>query len=390
VNIRDKAAERVQRVLPSATVSIFDQARALVRQGVDLISLAAGDPDFDTPPHVIEAAEKAIREGETHYVPSIGLQELREAIADKLASDNNLAFDPGNEIIVTPGAKLGLFAAVMSTVDPGDEVLILDPAWGSYASCVQLAGGTPVHVPLSQEDNFMVSRPKLQAQLTSRSKLLMINAPNNPTGRVFRQDELEAMAKFVLENDLVVLSDEIYEKILYEDYQHTSIGSLPDMLERTIIVNGFSKAYAMSGWRLGYVAAKAPLAQHVLKVQQHSVTCAGAFIQQAGVAALRGPQDFIAAMVAEYGRRRDVIVEGLNRLPGVSCAKPEGAFYAFPDISQTGLSGMEFADKMLQEARVALTPGVAFGESGVEHVRLSYTSPVEMLEQAITRMEEVL
>ena len=389
-NMRDKASNRVIGIRPSATVMVSDRARAMAQQGLDVINLGSGDPDFDTPSHIVGAAQEAIRKGHTHYVSSLGLKGLRVAIADKLKEENNLEFDPDTEIIVTPGAKLGLFAAVMATVNDGDEVLIFDPFWVSYEPCVQLAGGVSIRVPLSKEDNFRITGAKLREKLTSRSKMLIVNSPNNPTGRVLSREELEIIAEVALENDLLILSDEIYEKIVFDDHEHISIGSLPKMLDRTIVINGFSKAYAMTGWRLGYVAAKEPLAKEMLKVQQHSVTCAGSFIQYAGIAALTGPQDMVFQMVVEYRRRRDIITDGLNSLPGVSCHKPEGAFYVFPDASQTGMSSMQFAEVLLSKAKVAVTPGEAFGDSGEGHIRLSFANSTKLIEKALERMREVL
>ena len=390
MNLRNKISKRVAGIQPSATVAVSDKARAMAAQGLGVINLGGGDPDFGTPSHIVNAALDAIRRGYTHYVSSAGIKGIRRAIADKLREENGLEFDPDAEIMVTPGAKLALFAAIMATVEEGDEVLILDPAWVSYVPCVQLAGGVAVHVSLSVEDNFHVTEAKLREKVTPRSKLLIVNSPNNPTGRVLTREELEAIAKVALENDLLVLSDEIYEKILYDGHQHISIGSLPDMLDRTIVINGFSKAYAMTGWRLGYVAAKGLLAKEILKVQQHSATCASSFIQYAGIAALTGPQDAVSQMVEEYRKRRDLITAGLNSLPGISCHQPEGAFYAFPNISATGMSSIEFADMLLSKARVAVTPGIAFGDSGEGHVRLSFANSMPLIQEAIERMREVL
>jgi aspartate aminotransferase len=390
MNLKHKASKRVVGVQPSATVEVLDKARAMAAQGLDVIGLGGGDPDFDTPSHIVDAVLEAIRQGHTHYVASSGLRGLRAAIADKLREENGLEFDPDGEIIITPGAKQALFATIMATVDEGDEVLILDPAWVSYVPCVKLASGVAVHVPLSAEDGFRVTDAKLRQKLTPRAKLLIVNSPGNPTGRVFTREELETIARVALENDLLVLSDEIYEKILYDGHEHMSIGSLPDMLDRTLVINGFSKSYAMTGWRLGYVAARGALAKEILKVQQHSVTCASSFTQYAGIVALTGPQDAVSQMVEEYGWRRHVITEGLNSLPGISCHQPEGAFYAFPDVSATGMSSVEFADMLLSKARVAVTPGIAFGDSGEGHIRLSFANSTQLIEKAIERMREVL
>jgi len=381
--MREKISKRVVGVQPSATVVVSEKARAMAQEGLDVINLGAGEPDFDTPAHIVDAALVAIRKGYTHYVSSRGVKGLRETIANKLKEENNLDFDPATEIIVTPGAKLGLFAALMAAVDDSDEVLSLDPFWVSYEPCVQLAGGVPIRVPLSREDNFRVTGAKLREKVTPRCKLLMINTPNNPTGRVLSREELEAIAEIALENDLLVLSDEIYEKIVYDGHEHISIGSLPEMLDRTIVVNGFSKSYAMTGWRLGYVAAKEPLASEMLKVQQHSVTCAASFTQYGGIKALTGPQDIVSEMVEVYRKRRDIIVDGLDSLPGVSCHRPEGAFYAFPDVSEIGMSSLEFADMVLRKARVAVTPGIAFGDSGEGHVRLSFANSTKLIEKAL-------
>jgi aspartate aminotransferase len=375
---------------PSATVAVSDRARAMAQQGLDVINLGGGDPDFDTPPHIRDAAVLAMQEGHTHYVSSSGIRELRQAIAEKLSRESGLDIDPLSQIVVTPGGKLGLFAAVMATVNPGDEVLILDPAWVSYVSCVQLAGGTAVRVALRSEDGFRVTETVLRDALSPRTRLLILNSPNNPTGRVLTMEELESVAEVARAHDLWVLSDEIYDSILYHGRQHISVASLPGMLDRTIIINGFSKTYAMTGWRLGYVVASAPLAAQILKVQQHSTTCAGSFTQHAGTAALRGPQDCVLRMVEEYRRRRDILAAGLNALPGVSCHLPEGTFYAFPDMSGTGMSSMEMTDKLLNEAFVAVTPGVAFGQSGEGHVRLSFATATHLIEQAIERMGAVL
>jgi len=390
VTAKRVSSVRVATVQPSATVSVSDRARALAQQGLDVISLGGGDPDFDTPPHIVGAGVQAIEEGRTHYVSSAGIGELRQAIADKLRRESALDIDPSSEVIVTPGGKLALLAAILATVDPGDEVLILDPSWVSYVPCVQIAGGEAVRVPLRAEEGFRVARASLQKAVSSRTRLLILNTPNNPTGRVLAVEELESVAEVAEAHDLWVLSDEIYDTILYDGHRHISIASLPGMQDRTIIINGFSKTYAMTGWRLGYVVARAPLAAQILKVQQHSATCAASFTQHAGVAALNGPQDAVARMVEEYRRRRDILTSGLNALPGVSCHLPQGTFYAFPDISDTGMTSMEFTDMLLSRAQVAVTPGIAFGQSGEGHVRLSFATSTHLIERALERMGDML
>ena len=383
-------ARRMGAVKPSATVMVSDKARILAEEGIDVINLGGGDPDFSTPANIIEAAEEAIKEGHTHYVSSRGVKGLLEALAEKLKTDNGLDFDPYTEIIVSPGAKLSLFSTIMATVDEGDEVLLLDPFWVSYEPMVQLANATPVRVPLDKTDNFRVTTEMLGSKLTAKTKMIILNSPNNPTGRVLNRGELQVIADVAIENDLLVISDEIYEKICFDDHEHISIGTFPGMADRTIVINGFSKAYAMTGWRLGYAAARASLISVILKVQQHAATCAASFVEHAGIAALTGPQDAVSEMVEVYRQRRDIITAGLNSLPGVSCRPIEGAFYAFADISESGLSSLEFADLLLEKAGVAVTPGMAFGASGEGHVRLSFANSTELIEKSIERMKEVL
>lgn len=379
----------MEEIRPSATVAVSDKARELAQEGKDIINLGGGEPDFDTPEHIIEAGIKAIKDGKTHYVSSLGIPELRTAVSRKLYVENGLTYTP-DEIMVNPGAKLGLYAAIMALVDQGDEVLVFDPSWVSYDAIIRLAGGTPVHVPLDREDNFTIRSEVISENITSRSRIIILNSPNNPTGRILTLKELEVVAAAAEKHDLFVLSDEIYEKIAYDGNKPVSFGTVDGMLERTIVINGFSKAYAMTGWRLGYVAAKKPLMKELLKVQQHSVTCAAAFTQYAGVAALEGPQDVIEDMVSIYDNRRRIITDGLNSLPGVSCEAPEGAFYSFPDISGTGMSSMEFTNLLLTEAGVAVTPGIAFGECADGHVRLSFANSTKLIENAIARMNRLL
>ena len=384
-----ESAHKMEEIRPSATVAVSDKARELAQEGKDIINLGGGEPDFDTPEHIIEAGIKAIKDGKTHYVSSLGIPELRTAVSRKLYVENGLTYTP-DEIMVNPGAKLGLYAAIMALVDQGDEVLVFDPSWVSYDAIIRLAGGTPVHVPLDREDNFTIRSEVISENITSRSRIIILNSPNNPTGRILTLKELEVVAAAAEKHDLFVLSDEIYEKIAYDGNKPVSFGTVDGMLERTIVINGFSKAYAMTGWRLGYVAAKKPLMKELLKVQQHSVTCAAAFTQYAGVAALEGPQDVIEDMVSIYDNRRRIITDGLNSLPGVSCEAPEGAFYSFPDISGTGMSSMEFTNLLLTEAGVAVTPGIAFGECADGHVRLSFANSTKLIENAIARMNRLL
>jgi aspartate aminotransferase len=382
-------ARRVTSIGSSPTVAVSDRARQLKAAGRDVIDLGGGDPDFPTPAHIVAAAADAMEAGDTHYVASPGIPELRQAIVEKLRTENNVGYST-DEIIVTPGGKPAIFAAIMTLIDRGDEVLILDPGWVSYAPEVVMAGGTPVSAPLSPDDNFAITEERLRPAITPRTRALILCTPNNPTGRVATEEELATVARLAQEFNLYVLSDEIYEKLVYDGAVHRSIASLPGMWERTLTLNGFSKAYAMTGWRLGFLAAPAPIVKQILKVHSHSVTCAASFSQRGAVVALNGPQDFIGQMVAAYDRRRRLVTDGLNAIPGVRCALPQGAFYSFPDIRGTGLSSAECAELLIEQGGVAVTPGSAFGPAGEGFIRLSYATSDELLASAIQRMGEVL
>lgn len=383
-------ASRVRDLAPSPTLAVSDRARQLKAQGVDVIDLGGGDPDFITPRHIREAAAEAMNAGDTHYVASPGIPALRKALADKLQRDNGVEVEPNGGIVVTPGGKQALFEATLALVEPGIDVLVPEPAWVSYVPMIELAGGTAVPVPLDPDDNWRLTSEKLAAALTPRTRILLLNSPNNPTGRVLDDAELAAAASCAREHDLLVFSDEMYEKILYDGHRHTSIAALPGMAERTLIFNGFSKAYAMTGWRLGYVAGPAPYLQQIEKVHSHSVTCATSFVQKAGIAALTGPQEFIAEMVSAWDRRRRTVAAGLERINGLRCPLVEGAFYAFADIRATGMTSSEAADRFLREAHVAVTPGIAFGAAGEGHVRLSFATDDESLAAAVERIGNVL
>jgi aspartate aminotransferase len=387
--VDDFLAARVKNAAPSPTLAVSDKARALKAQGIDVIDLGGGDPDFITPQHVRDAAAAAMNAGDTHYVASNGTPALKKGIAAKLKADNGLDYDP-SEIIVTPGGKQSLFAATMATVEEGVEIMLLEPAWVSYQSMVELAGGTVAHVGLDPDDNFRVTRERLEAGWSPAVRGIVINSPNNPTGRVLDDAELKALCEFATERDLLIYTDEMYEKIIYDGRKHVSIASLPGMWERTLTFNGMSKAYAMTGWRLGYVAGPKGLIDEIAKVQSHSVTHATSFVQAGGVAALNGPQEFIGEMVEAWDRRRRMVADGLNQVQGISCATPEGAFYAFPDARATGQSSMELADRLLQEAHVAVTPGVAFGDAGEGHLRLSVATSESILEAGVQRIGDYL
>jgi aspartate aminotransferase len=383
-------ASRVRELAPSPTLAVSDRARQLKAQGIDVIDLGGGDPDFITPEHIRAAAIEAMNAGDTHYVASAGIPPLRKAIADKLRTDNGIEVDPNGGVIVTPGGKQALFEATLAFVEPGVDVMIPEPAWVSYAPMAELAGGTVVPVRLDPGDNWRLTGEALARAWTPASRILLINSPNNPTGRVLDDAELAAIARFAQERDLLVFSDEMYEKILYDGLRHTSIATLPGMAERTLVFNGLSKAYAMTGWRLGYVAGPRPYLEQIEKVHSHSVTCATSFVQNAGVVALNGPQEFIGHMVSAWDRRRRDLAERLNQINGISCPLVEGAFYAFADIRGTGMSSTQAADLFLQEAHVAVTPGVAFGAAGEGHVRLSFATSDDFLEAATDRIGRVL
>ena len=386
----DFIASRVRDLAPSPTMAVSDRARTLKAQGIDVIDLGGGDPDFITPAHIRQAAADAMNAGDTHYVSSPGIPALRKAIARKLKDDNGIEVDPIGGIVVTPGGKQSLFEAIMALVNPGDDVLVVEPAWVSYVPMIELAGGRAVPVRLSPDNNWLVTREALEAAATPGTRIMIINSPNNPTGRVLSSAELDAVATFANDHDLLVFTDEMYEKILYGGNQHISLATLPGMAERTLTFNGFSKAYAMTGWRLGYVAGPKTYIAEVEKVHSHSVSCATSFVQAAGVTALEGPQAFIGEMVSAWDRRRRMVAEGLNAVKGVSCPLVEGAFYAFPDIRATGKSSAEIADLLLQEGHVALVPGVAFGEAGEGHLRLSFATSDELLTTAVDRIGNVL
>jgi aspartate aminotransferase len=388
-DLTDFLAQRVRDAAPSPTLAVSDKARTLKAQGIDVIDLGGGDPDFITPQHVRDVTAAAMNAGDTHYVASNGTPALKKAIAEKLKTDNGLDYQP-SQIIVTPGGKQALFAALMATVEEGVDIMLLEPAWVSYQSMVELAGGQAVHVALDPDDNFRVTRDALESAHTPGTRGIIVNSPNNPTGRVLDSDEWAAICDFSRERDLLVYTDEMYEKIIYDGHEHASIGAMPGMWERTLTFNGLSKAYAMTGWRLGYVAGPGVLIDEVAKVQSHSVTHATSFVQAGGVAALTGPQEFIGEMVTAWDRRRLALAAGLNRVKGLSWTAAEGAFYAFPDARATGMDSMTLADKLLQEAHVAVTPGVAFGLAGEGHLRLSFATSDDLLASAVERIGDCL
>ncbi len=379
----------VGSIAPSVTAMMMQKGRDLARAGVEVINLAGGEPDFPTPPHIVEAGYAAIRAGDTHYPPTFGTPELLEAIVAKLARENNVHVSTA-QLLVTPGAKWALYAALAALLDPGDEVLLLDPSWVSYAPMVELQRGIPVRVALQSADDFAITAHLLRAHVTPRTKLIMVNSPNNPTGRVLSTDEIDALVQVAIEHDLYVLSDEIYEHVIFEGNKHVSLASLPGMAERTITVNGFSKAYAMTGWRLGWLAAPPDIAKLARTYQTQSVTSAASFTMAAGVAALNGPQECVREMTSAYDARRRFMLDALEEIPGIACPPIQGAFYVFPRFTQTRLSSLEVATLLIDKSLIATTPGIAFGPAGEGHVRFSIATHMNDLERTIERLAELV
>lgn len=374
---------RVRDLTASPTIAVAKASQALREAGVDVVDFGPGEPDFDTPLPIRRAAIGALEAGLTHYAPSRGLPDLRQAIAEKLARENDLAYDPATEILVTPGAKQAILEVILTTVGAGDEVIVFDPGWASYSAIVELASGHPVHVALRSD--FTIDSAAFRGALSSRTRAIIVGSPANPTGHVLNGSELELLSEVCRDRDLLLVSDEIYERIRYPGVHVVSPATLPGMRDRTITINGFSKAYAMTGWRLGYAAAPVPLIEAMLKVHEHSVTAATTFAQVGAVEAIRGPQGPIRDMVAEFARRREIIVEGLRRLPGITCTMPEGAFYVFPDVTGTGLTGTELAQRLLNTG-VAVTPGIGFGAAWDTNIRLSFAVSEERIHTGLERM----
>jgi aspartate/methionine/tyrosine aminotransferase len=383
-----RLAERMSRLGTETAFEVLARAKALEAQGREIIHLEIGEPDFDTPAHIKAAAVRALEEGWTHYTPAAGIPALREAIADYIRRTRGIPVGP-EHVVVVPGGKPIMFFAILALVEEGDEVIYPNPGFPIYESMIRFVGARPVPLRLRMENEFRVDVEELARLITPRTRMLILNSPANPTGGVLTREDLAAIAELCLKHDLVVLSDEIYSRILYEG-EHISIASFPGMLERTIILDGFSKTYAMTGWRLGYGVMPEPLAEAVTRLMINSNSCTAAFTQIAGIAALTGPQDEVDRMVAAFRERREVMVEGLNRLPGFRCLKPKGAFYAFPNIEGTGMSSRELAHYLLEEAGVAVLSGTAFGEYGEGFLRLSFANSIENIQKALERIEKAL
>lgn len=377
-------ADRMLNLGTETAFEVLAKARALEAQGQEIIHLEIGEPDFDTPHHIVAAGVQALQEGYTHYGPTPGLPELREAIARNSREVRGINTEPA-QVVVTPGAKPIMFYVILALAQPGVEVIYPNPGFPIYESMIRFSGATPVSMRLLEEKDYHPDLDDLAAKITDRTRLIIINTPENPCGSALTKAELETIANLARGRDLYVLADEIYKDILYTG-EHYSIAAFPDLEKQTIILDGFSKSYAMTGWRLGYGIMPEELVPHITRLAVNSVSCAASFSQRAAIAALDGPQDAVQAMAAEFAQRRRLITDGLRSIPGVNCPEPEGAFYAFPSIRETGLSSSEFEERALSEAGVALLSGSAFGEYGEGYVRLSYANSQENISKALERL----
>lgn len=381
-----KLAARVGKVSSSLTLAISAKAKAMKADGIDVCSLSAGEPDFDTPEHIKAAAQKALDIGYTKYGPAGGEPKLKEAIANKLSQENGLNYKAEN-IIVTNGGKHSLFNLMLALIEPGDEVIIPAPYWLSYPEMVKLAGGQPVILATDAESNYKVTPEQLGQGITNKTKLLVLNSPSNPTGMVYKPSEIKALAEVVVEKNILVVSDEIYEKIIYDDTQHLSIGAVnSEIFKNTIISNGFAKAYSMTGWRIGYLAAPVELINATVKIQGHSTSNVCTFAQYGAIAALDSSQNCVEQMRQAFAKRRLIIYDLLNAIPGISCNQPDGAFYIFVNISKVSSSSLEFCNALLEDQNVAVIPGVAFGAD--DHIRISYATDLATIEKGMARLEQ--
>jgi aspartate aminotransferase len=377
---------RAAQLTPSLTLSIDSKAKAMKAEGIDVCGFGAGEPDFDTPDHIKAAAIAALEAGFTKYTPSAGLPELRQAIAEKLEADNQISYRP-SQIVVSSGAKHSCYNAILATCQAGDEVLIPSPYWVSYPDMVKLAGAEPVIVPTTERNGWKMRASDFENAMTPRTKMLILNTPGNPTGSVYTREELEAIVEVAAEEDIYILSDEIYEKLVYDDVKHVSVASLSqEAYDLTITVNGFSKAYAMTGWRLGYLAAPEAVAKAVDSIQSHSTSNPTSFAQKGAVAALKGDQQALADMRDEFSMRRNYMYDRITKIPNITAVRPEGAFYILVNISQLGLSSQNFADRLLSKANVAVIPGAAFGDDRT--VRLSYATSIDIIKKGLDRFQD--
>jgi aspartate aminotransferase len=379
-------SERAAQLTPSLTLSIDSKAKAMKAEGIDVCGFGAGEPDFDTPEHIKRAAIEALEAGFTKYTPNAGIPELRQAIADKFAADNGLNYRAG-QIVVSNGAKHACYNAILATCQPGDEVIIPAPYWVSYPDMVRLVGAEPVIVPTSERNAWKMRPEDFENAMTPRTKMLIMNTPGNPTGSVYTREELEAIINVAAEEDIYVLSDEIYEKLVYDDAKHVSVASLSkEAYDLTITINGFSKSYAMTGWRLGYLAAPDTVARAVDSIQSHTSSNPSSFSQYGAVAALKGDQQPLADMREEFDMRRNYMFDRLSKISNVTAVKPRGAFYILVNISQLGLTSQNFADRLLSKANVAVVPGAAFGDDRT--VRFSYATSLDVIKKGLDRFQD--
>ncbi len=380
-----KISQRASSLSPSLTLAIDAKAKQMKAEGQDVVGFGAGEPDFDTPQHIKDAAVKALAAGFTKYTPSSGIPELRQAIADKFKRENGLTYKP-NQVIVSCGGKHSCYNTIIATCEPGDEVVIPSPYWLSYPEMAKLAGATPVIIPTSDKTEFKMTPDQLRSAITPRTRLLVFNSPSNPTGTVYTPEEAKALADVCVERGVLIMSDEIYEHLLYDGAVHRSVASFgPEHYDHTIVVHGFAKAWSMTGWRLGFLAAPEPIAKAIDAIQSHSTSNPTSFAQKGAVAAITGPQDHLKSWLAEYDRRRNFAWKRLNSIPGISCVNSKGAFYLFPNISKLGLRSTEFCARLLEAEKVAAVPGIAFGAD--EYLRISYATSLANIEKGLDRLE---
>ena len=381
-----KPAKRLERIKPSGIRRFF----ALAQELPNAINLSVGEPDFTPPRHALDAGWQAAEEGQTHYAPTNGFPELREALAQKAYRDYGLNYDPSSEILITVGGTEAIFLALFGLVNPGDEVLIPNPGFVLYEPSVILAGGVPISIPLLEENGFKPSIDDVTSLVTDKSRVMILNYPNNPTGAVLSYDEIATLSKIAVERDMIVISDEVYEKIIYDNAKHHCLATFPEMRERTLIVNSFSKTYAITGLRVGYAYGPKELVSPLWLVHQYTAACVNSLAQHVALAALEGAQHFVKHMVREFDRRRRLIYKRLNEIEGFHCTLPSGAFYVFPNVKNFGLSSEEFAEFLVRGAQVTMVPGSAFGSYGEGYIRISYAAAYEQLEEALNRIEKAV
>src|SRR5688572_22342466 len=381
-----RISKRAASLSPSLTLAIDSKAKQMKAEGLDVVGFGAGEPDFDTPQHIKDAAAKALAEGFTKYTPSSGIPELRQAISEKFKRDKGLSYKP-SQIIVSCGGKHSCYNVILATCQQDDEVIIPAPYWLSYPEMVKLAGATPIILPTTDKTEFKVTAEQLRAAITQRTRLFILNSPSNPTGSLYTRDEIKALGDICVENGVLIMSDEIYEKLVYDGAEHASVASFSQAhYDHTVIVHGFAKAYSMTGWRLGYLAAPEPIARAIDAIQSHSTSNPTSFAQKGAVAALTGPQDHLSAWLGEYAKRRSFAHQKFNSIPGITCVNAKGAFYLFPNISKTGLKSADFCAKLLEQQKVAAVPGVAFGAD--DYIRISYATSMANIEKGLDRIEK--